>query len=216
MLYGRFCGLRVRALNWRLFALAISISISMSMFMSTSILASPSSSYAHLDRAHAALKVHRYKQAVAILSSKAKGGCPYAQTMLGHMYATGVGATKNFEKAAHWFEKAADQGYGQAQLALGKLYLGGERVVREEERVGGVELAKAVFWLRKAAAQGIDEAHELLAKIPGEQTAEYKVVQTRAKAAEAANQAESAVVTGWKGYADMTNTLNQASQQTAQ
>ncbi len=171
------------------------------------------SAYAHLDRAHAALKTHHYSRAFAILRSKAKQGCPYSQTMLGHMYATGIGARQNFDKAAHWFEKAAEQNYGQAQLDLGKLYLGGERVVRAEERAMQPEIAKAVFWLRRAAAQGIDEAHELLAKIPGEQSAEYNLTKARAEAAQTASQAESGVVTGWKGYADMTNTLNQASQQ---
>ena len=171
------------------------------------------STYAHLAQAHAALKAHHYSRAFNILKIKAKQGCPYSQTMLGHMYATGIGANQSFERAAHRFEKAAEQGYANAQLALGKLYLGGERVVRAEEHAAGAELAKAVFWLRKAAAQGIDEAHELLAKIPGEKTAEYRVAQTRAEAVQAANQAESGVVTGWKGYADMTNTLNQASQQ---
>lgn len=173
-------------------------------------------SYAHLDRAHAALKSHHFSRAFAILKSKAQQGCPYSQTMLGHMYATGIGARQNFDKAAHWFEKAAEQNYGQAQLDLGKLYLGGERVVRAEERAMQPEIAKAVFWLRRAAAQGIDEAHELLAKIPGEQTAEYNLTQARAQAAQTASQAESGVVTGWKGYADMTNTLNQASQQRGQ
>ena len=174
------------------------------------------SSYAHLDRAHSALKAHHFSRAFAILRSKAQQGCPYSQTMLGHMYATGIGARQNFDKAAHWFEKAAEQNYGQAQLDLGKLYLGGERVVRAEERAMQPEIAKAVFWLRRAAAQGIDEAHELLAKIPGEQTAEYNLTQARVQAAQTASQAESGVVTGWKGYADMTNTLNQASQQRGQ
>jgi len=79
------------------------------------------SSYAHLDRAHAAIRAYRFSRAFAILKSKAKQGCPYSQTMLGHMYATGIGARQNFDKAAHWFEKAAEQNYGQAQLYLGKL-----------------------------------------------------------------------------------------------
>lgn len=191
-------------------------------FSLPSVLASPPASsntaakYVHLDQAHAALKAHHYSHAFAILRRKAKQGCPYSQTMLGHMYATGIGATQNFSRAVHWFEKAAEQGYGQAQLDLGKLYLGGERIVRAEEHAMRPELAKAVFWLRKAAEQGVDGAHELLAKIPGEQTAERNLTQARAQAAQTANQAESGVVTGWKGYADMTNTLNQASQQSGQ
>ena len=169
--------------------------------------------YTHLDRAHAALKAHHYHRAFAILSNKAKSGCPYSQTMLGHMYDTGVGATVNLEKAVHWFKKAAEQGYGQAQLDLGKLYLGGERLVKAEEHFVQPEFAHAAFWLRKAAAQGIDEAHELLAKIPGEEAAENKIVQSRVQAAQNAAEAENGITTGWKGYADMTNTLNQASQE---
>ena len=201
------------------YALVASVSLLLLLFSNEVAAAQKSnspSSYAHLDRANAALKAQHFSHAFAILRSKAKQGCPYSQTMLGHMYATGIGARQDFDKAAHWFEKAAEQNYGQAQLDLGKLYLGGERVVRAEERAMQPEIAKAVFWLRRAAAQGIDEAHELLAKIPGEQTAEYNLTQARAQAAQTASQAESGVVTGWKGYADMTNTLNQASQQRGQ
>lgn len=201
------------------YALVASVSLLLLLFSNEVAAAQKSnspSSYAHLDRAHAALKAQHFSRAFAILRTKAKQGCPYSQTMLGHMYATGIGARQDFDKAAHWFEKAAEQNYGQAQLDLGKLYLGGERVVRAEERAMQPEIAKAVFWLRRAAAQGIDEAHELLVKIPGEQTAEYNLTQARAQAAQTATQAESGVVTGWKGYADMTNTLNQASQQRGQ
>jgi TPR repeat protein len=141
--------------------------------------------------------------------------------MLGHMYATGIGATKSFSnEPLHWFEKAAEQDYAHAQLALGKLYLGGERVVRELRSMPvRLELAKAVFWLRKAAAQGIDEAlMNYWQEFQARQTAE-RIGSLRARAqggTDVANQAESGVVTGWKGYADMTNTLNQASQQGGQ
>lgn len=195
--------------NILLFALASLLSVGRGVAASG---VASSASYSHLDRAHSALKAHKYQKAFAILHSKAKSGCPYSQTMLGHMYATGVGVTQNFEKATKWFERAAEQGYGQAQLDLGKLYMGSERILNAEEHAMRPQFAKAVFWLRKAAAQGIDEAHALLAKIPGEQKAEYNLLQAKAQAAQNASQAETGVVTGWKGYADMTNTLNQASQ----
>src|SRR5262249_9038905 len=52
----------------------------------------------------------------------------------------------NYEEAAKWAERAAKQGYGEAQTALGDLYLWGWGV-HQDDRL-------AAFWLQKGASQG--------------------------------------------------------------
>ena len=53
-------------------------------------------------------------------------------------------------EAAEWFEKAANQGYAQAQFYLGVCYDNGQGVVQNYE--------KAVYWYEKAGNQGIADA----------------------------------------------------------
>ena len=62
------------------------------------------------------------------------------------LYRKGLGVEQNFKKAVKWYQKAADQGYANAQLELGFMYykgLGVEQDLKEE-----------VKWFQKAANQG--------------------------------------------------------------
>ena len=94
---------------------------------------------------------------------------------------------KDYEKAAYWFEKAAEQGLADAQLRLAFMYKDGEGVTAnmdkalywaEKAAMQGFDLAqtetgvlystvkgdseKAMYWLEKAAAQGEETAIEML------------------------------------------------------
>ena len=94
---------------------------------------------------------------------------------------------KDYEKAAYWFEKAAEQGLADAQLRLAFMYMDGEGVTAsmdkalywsEKAAMQGFDLAqtqtgvlystvkgdseKAMYWLEKAAAQGEETAIEIL------------------------------------------------------
>ena len=94
---------------------------------------------------------------------------------------------KDYEKAAYWFEKAAEQGLADAQLRLAFMYKDGEGVTAnmdkalywaEKAAMQGFDLAqtetgvlystvkgdseKAMYWLEKAAAQGEETAIEIL------------------------------------------------------
>jgi TPR repeat protein len=69
-----------------------------------------------------------------------------AQSALGERYAIGEGVPQDKAEAAKWLQKAAEQGYAEAQLSLGKLYASGEGVPRDQE--------EANKWLQKAAEQG--------------------------------------------------------------
>ena len=51
------------------------------------------------------------------------GGLDVAQVNLGALYASGKGVPQDYEQAAHWYHKAAEQGVGPAQYRLGLLFL---------------------------------------------------------------------------------------------
>ena len=46
---------------------------------------------------------------------------PYLQYRIGKMYASGLGAEQNYEKAAHWFSQAAAMDHKYAQYSLAGL-----------------------------------------------------------------------------------------------
>ena len=76
----------------------------------------------------------------------AEEGYVMAQFNLGYMYWYGIGATKNYSKAAHWYRLAAEQGHARAQSKLGIMYAGGKGVEKNDE--------KAMYYLLKGAEQG--------------------------------------------------------------
>ena len=61
----------------------------------------------------------------------------------------------DYEEAARWFKKAADQGLPEAQYQLGKCYEEGKGVSEDE--------VEAVKWYQKAAEHGLGEAKNELA-----------------------------------------------------
>jgi TPR repeat protein len=87
------------------------------------------------------------------LLAKATAGDAASQVLVGEAYATGNGGprdsrqlTADYQQAAGWYRKAADQGSIVAQIHLADLYRDGRGVARDT--------AQAVEWYRKAADQG--------------------------------------------------------------
>ena len=66
--------------------------------------------------------------------------------MLGRCYYDGRGVSLNYETAVHWYQKAAEQGYAEAQSRLGDYYKYGTGIAQDH--------AKAVYWYQKAVEQG--------------------------------------------------------------
>src|SRR5256885_5484533 len=62
------------------------------------------------------------------------------------LYAEGGVVDRDMAQAAHWLEKAAEQGNAAAQSNLGVLYANGQGVPASDE--------KAARWLERAAQQG--------------------------------------------------------------
>ena len=75
----------------------------------------------------------------------------------GCRYYSGEGVTKDYQKAAYYFEKAANKGDAAAQAGLGYMYYGGTGVTKDYQ--------KAVYWLKKAANQGCAPAQHSLSII---------------------------------------------------
>ena len=82
---------------------------------------------------------------------------PEGQFREGVRYLNGDGVPKDMAKAAEYFEKAAKQGYKEAQCVLGHLYYWGKGVPRNT--------AKAKELFTKAAAQGFKEAKDALREL---------------------------------------------------
>jgi len=62
------------------------------------------------------------------------------------MYDKGKGVTQDYKQAVYWYQKAAEQGYAEAQNHLGNMYRKGLGVSQDN--------AEAVKWYRKSADQG--------------------------------------------------------------
>jgi TPR repeat protein len=74
--------------------------------------------------------------------------------MVGVMYAVGSGVAQDYAAARKWYQKAAEQGLAEAQIALGMMYFAGHGV--------GQNYCIAASWYRKAATQGNELAQYLL------------------------------------------------------
>lgn len=84
----------------------------------------------------------------------AKSAIPEAFCMLGYMYETGLGVTKDYTKAAKYYELGAEQNVVQAIYNLSSLYLDGNGVTKD--------VKKALPLLHRAAKAGFVDAYYAL------------------------------------------------------
>ncbi|HEY6170322.1 MAG TPA: tetratricopeptide repeat protein [Verrucomicrobiae bacterium] len=101
---------------------------------------------------------------------KALAGDVREQFLLGTAYFEGSGVEKNDWEAAHWFQRAADQGHGKAMTSLGIMYLLGRGVPKDA--------IEGVKWLIVAARRGHAPAKKAL------DTAKLKLVSGELEMAE--------------------------------
>ena len=73
------------------------------------------------------------------------------------MYENGRGIPQDYSKAIYWYQKAAEQGFPQAQINLAMMY--------ENERGVPRDYSKAIYWYKKAAEQREQKAVEKLISI---------------------------------------------------
>jgi TPR repeat protein len=89
-------------------------------------------------------------EAVRLLTEAANNGVARAQARLAWYYETGRGVERNLEKAAFWFERAAQGGNGEAMYALSVMFATGAGQTRDP--------VVAENWLRKSATAGYPPA----------------------------------------------------------
>ncbi len=78
---------------------------------------------------------------------QAESGDPQAQTYVGEIFEKGLGTEADYQVAAQWYQKAADQNYSRAKINLGYLYESGLGVAQD--------LPKAMNLYRQAS--GIED-----------------------------------------------------------
>ncbi len=97
------------------------------------------------------------RKALYWLRRAAREGQPYAQMLVGNLYAQGKGVDQDPVSAVYWWQKAALADNPQAEFALGKAYLEGQGV--------GKDPTRAIHWLTQAAEQGEADARYLLGRM---------------------------------------------------
>jgi hypothetical protein len=103
------------------------------------------------------------REAMKTLQHAADAGSSEANHRLGLVFAEGhAGATRNDQRSAEYFEKAASAGHRRAEINLGILYLRGQGVTRD--------LVQARAWLEKAAANDDPNALYTLGRAMEEHT----------------------------------------------
>lgn len=98
--------------------------------------------YVSYDRAN-------YQTALKVWMDQAGAGSAEAQNYVGEIYSKGLGTAPDYEMAALWFKKSAEQGYKRAKINLGYLY---------EQGLGvGKDLAQALNLYREASGISGDD-----------------------------------------------------------
>ncbi|HEX7006672.1 MAG TPA: tetratricopeptide repeat protein [Alphaproteobacteria bacterium] len=109
------------------------------------------SAWADFDDALAAYRAGDFTRALDEWAILAKYD-PAAQTNIGEMYLRGEGVEKDRDVAIHWFRRAADRDFPEAQYRLGRLYMGEDN-------------EEAARWLKAAAEHGHVQALNSLASL---------------------------------------------------
>jgi TPR repeat protein len=101
--------------------------------------------WADLDKAVEFTEQGKYKEAKSELLEivrTARAGGAKSQFELGTMKSEGFWQIQDNKKAIEWWKKSANQGYVQAQIMMGSVYLGGVKAEKD--------LKKANYWFDKA------------------------------------------------------------------
>lgn len=95
---------------------------------------------------------------------KAHAGDAFAQNLIGLAHKYGSFVRQDHSLSAHWFRKAAEQGFADAQFNLGRIYGPSDGLYRRN-RAAPEDYAEAARWLGKAAMQGYAPAQIKLGEL---------------------------------------------------
>jgi TPR repeat protein len=131
-------------------ALRTSSKIRASLVLAFLLLAPPGMAWSDFKKGLMAYESGDYKTAYEQWRPEANKGDPYAQHMLGFLYANGHGVSLEAAQTIIWWQRAAAQGFAPAQYTLGSLYRKGLGVKRD--------LGKATNLISRAADAGYPDA----------------------------------------------------------
>ena len=172
------------------------------------------------DFVYGAYQRGEYKTAFGLAQPRAQAGDIHAMTMLGELYANGLGVKRDYAKAIEWYKKAVAGGDAEAMLALAMMRLGnyGGAAADQQEAakllasaaklgepkaaynlaliyLGGQalpqDLKRAAELMRQAADAGNAEAQYALATFYKEGTGVEKNMETAVRLLQAASLADN-------------------------
>jgi TPR repeat protein len=90
---------------------------------------------------------------IRCLCDEAEHGDMLSQYLLGSAYFVGIETPRDYEQAAKWYRRAADQGHPGAQFRLGSMYYLGQGVPKS--------IVLSEMWFILSAVQGSDYARQV-------------------------------------------------------
>ncbi len=130
------------------------------------------------------------KSALRIWMQAAQAGDPEAQTNVGEIYERGLGVEPNYEAAALWYRKAAEQNYSRALFNLGTLHEQGQGVPQDRlaalnfyRKAWGIPEDSIIF--ASAAQREQDALREKLEAAISEKDEQLALLEKQLKALEA-------------------------------
>lgn len=144
-------------------------------------------------KAYGAFQRGYYLTAMELALPVAQLGDPAAQTLIGELFANGLGIPRNMDDAAFWYGQAAENGDPAAQFKYGLMLLEGRHVSPDRDKAmalfakaaeagnafaqfnhaqalvaakpGPAGVLEALPWFERAAAQNVPDAQYALAQI---------------------------------------------------
>ena len=102
------------------------------------------------DAAYEAFDQGRYITALALAVKAAEGGEPTAHTLVGRIYADGLGTARNAPLAAKWYARGAELGDAEAMFAYGVMLAEGSGI--DKDRAGAARHFEAAAQRRHTLA----------------------------------------------------------------
>lgn len=107
------------------------------------------------EQARRAYEQGDYRRVMGIETPFAERGDPEAQYVMGELFYNGKGVTQNYDRAAEWFSKAAEQSHVGAEFVLEPMHYNGQGFKKNT--------VVAAEWFKRAADQGLADGQYLLA-----------------------------------------------------
>lgn len=123
-------------------------------------IATPCICVADFDKATKAYLLGQYEKARYEALIAASDGHPAAQMLLGQLYFNGEGVEKDLDHAMFWYNRAADNGFSDAQYRLGILYHDGSPEIEKNLDLAFIYLSQALESGHKDAIKKLEWLHK--------------------------------------------------------